>query len=306
MIDVVILNWNKRTALMSALESLFNQSMLEFRVIVVDNGSTDGSVAAVEALYGDRITLLALSDNRGGTAGFNAGLRVACSRENEAIFLMDNDVILDRHALGILRDTLRNRPAAGAAGPKTFYTSEPNRIWCCGGVWRPLLAETTHRGGNRLGVRRYSNPTSVRYLPACALLVRRGVIDQVGFMDERFFLYHDDVEWCLRFQRAGWEVWLEPAAIVWHDVSYRTSTLNPMIVYYSTRNAGLLLQLHATPMQKFGAVILLPISALRRELIFCLGSRTGGLSRWIELNRAALCGLRDWWAGRFGKRTISP
>jgi len=301
MIDVVILNWNKRRALMSALESLFNQSIAEYRVIVVDNGSTDGSATAVKAAFGERVTLLALSDNRGGTAGFNAGLAVACDRENEAIFLMDNDVILERSALEILLAELRARPSAAAVGPKIFYNSDPERIWCCGGVWRPFLAETTHRGGNCLDTKKYHEPKSVRYLPTCALLVRRSAINKVGLMDDRFFIYNDDVEWCLRFHCAGWEVRMQPAAIAWHDVSYKSSTLNPMIVYYSVRNQGLLLQLHATRIQKIGAALLLPFSLLKRELIFCIEARSGGFTRWIELNRAAWRGLRDWSAGRFGR-----
>lgn len=302
MIDVVILNWNKRQALLAALESLFRQSERGFRVIVVDNASTDGSAAAVTDTYADRVQLVIHDHNLGGTGGFNSGLKLALLRENEAILLMDNDVVLAPDALEILIAALRQRQAAGAVGPKTFYKSNPRRIWCCGGIYRPLLAETTHRGGNSLGGDRYDDPAPVGYLPACALLVRRPVIDQVGLMDERFFIYNDDVDWCLRIRRAGWEIWLEPRAEAWHDISYQTTSLSPRIAYYSTRNQGLLLSKQGRRWQRWGAAMLLPLILLKRELIFASASRTAGWSHWLALNRAAWQGVRDWRAGRFGEQ----
>ncbi|NLI45970.1 MAG: glycosyltransferase family 2 protein [Acidobacteria bacterium] len=302
MIDVVILNWNKRQALLAALDSLFRQSETDFRVIVVDNASTDGSAAAVAAAHQDRIHLVVHDHNLGGTGGFNSGIELARRRENEAVLLLDNDVVLASDALEILISFLRQRPTAGVVGPKTFYKSDPRRIWCCGGVYRPLLAETTHRGGNSMDVGRYGDPAPVGYMPACALLVRRSVIDQVGLMDGRFFIYNDDVDWCLRIRNAGWEIWLEPRARAWHDISYQTTSISPRIAYYSTRNHGLLLSMHGRRWQRWLAAMLIPVILVKRELIFASASRTAGWSHWLALNRAAWQGVRDWQAGRFGEQ----
>jgi len=216
--------------------------------------------------------------------------------------LMDNDVVLARDTLALLRAALNQRPKAGAVGPKTYYKEDPERIWCSGGIFRPVLAETSYIGGNRPDAAVFAKPRSVKFLPACALLVRRAVIDQVGLMDERFFIYNDDVDWCLRFRRAGWEIWLEPQAKAWHDITYRTQSISPRIAYYATRNHGLLLSLHGRKWQKWAAALLFPVIVMKRELIFVIASRARGLSHWKTLNRAAWQGFHDWRSARFGER----
>ena len=306
MIDIVILNLNKRQALLAALESVFSQREEKYRIIVVDNASTDGSAEAVMSRYGGQVTLLKQERNLGGTGGFNAGVRLACRRENDAIFLMDNDVVLDREALSVLRAALDEYPTAGAVGPKIYYSEDPDRIWCCGGIYRPMLMETTHRGGNRYDGPAFMKPRKVPYLPACALLVRRPVVDMVGLMDERFFIYNDDVDWCLRIHRAGWDIRVEPGAKAWHDITYRTATINSRIAYYSIRNHGLLLSVHCRNWQKWIAGLLLPWIAIKRELLFTVASRAGGWPRWMELNRAAWQGILDWRSGHFGERQDLP
>jgi len=224
--SVVIVNYNVRDHVLACLASIAEScqsSGLNAEVIVVDNASCDGSVDAIHQQF-PWVHVIALSENRGYAAGVNAGIRAA---HGAFIIVLNPDTRIVGNALDQLVVTLRDHPDVGVVGPQLRYPDgriQPSRRRFPT-LLTALLESTVIQDywrNNRV-LRRYymadlsdAEPHDVDWLVGACLAVRREVIEHVGGMDERFFLYSEEVEWCWRIRRAGWRIVYEPRAVIIH------------------------------------------------------------------------------------------
>jgi len=229
-IDVVVVCWNDREKIATALDSVF--ALTEVRedagfanVIVSDNGSTDGSREFVAERYAGRATII---EN-----GANLGFAAACNRAFAAttsplVFLLNPDAALKAGALRIVVEFMHAHPRCGIAGSR-IYNLDGSIQESCGefdtwlgaflrssawGEW-PLL----RRFANGAGLRTWGHTSQRRVDIAigAALAIRRALLDQIGPFDERFFLYHEEVDLAKRAAEAGWETWYVPASEAVHE-----------------------------------------------------------------------------------------
>ncbi|MBI1881506.1 MAG: glycosyltransferase family 2 protein, partial [Chloroflexi bacterium] len=214
LIYLITLNWNRGQETLDCLHSLQGLSYPHRRIVVVDNGSTDDSVTLIQTQFPE-IKLIGTGHNLGFAAGFNVGIRYALSHEAEHIFLLNNDTVVDTT---LLDDLLQHAaPEVGVLAPAIFYADAPDRIWSTGGGRHPLLLEMTgHHGRNQALP---CAPVEREFLSGCALLIRREVFERVGLLDERFFMYYEDSDFCLRVRQVGFRLLLVPQARLWHKVS---------------------------------------------------------------------------------------
>ncbi len=215
---VVVLNWNARAVTAECLESLAAVDYPRRTILLVDNGSTDGSVGALRAAYRE-IEILALPANRGFAGGMNAGMRHALDHGAEMVLLLNNDTLVNRQFLRALVDAMQNRPAAGMAAPKIYYAAEPDRIWVAGGAISFWLGTMRHVGIREYDHGQYNVQREIPHATGCCLLVRREVIERVGLLDESYYLYGEDADWVLRTREAGYTILYEPRAAIWHKIS---------------------------------------------------------------------------------------
>ncbi len=239
-VDVVVVSYNARAALLACCRSV--RALPGARLIVVDNASTDGSADAVAALGAD-VTVLRRAHNEGFGAAANRGVAAGDAAE---VLLLNSDATIDAAALEALRAALAHDPAAAAAGPRLrdangrLELSIGRRLTPCNEAAFKLLEAGRRRCPplERWLERRYGRPRAVASLSAACLLVRRAAFTGVGGFDERFFLYAEDVDLCLRLRRAGWRLLYVPEAEVRHlrgvsarsrpgavDLAYRRSQL---------------------------------------------------------------------------------
>jgi GT2 family glycosyltransferase len=258
MIAVVIVNWNGKSLLDTCLTSVSAQTRQPERVIVVDNGSTDGSSAHIRAVW-PAVHLVPLAKNVGVAAGNNVGLEAALALGASRILFLNNDAEMMPDALALLASELE-RGAAGlwAVAPKILYRREPGRIWSAGGEfnwWRGLSRD---RGTNELDLGQYDAPVDIDYANTCCLLVRSEAFQRVGWMDEAYFMYFDDSDFSARLRRTGGRIRYVPAARVLHDV-HRNSQGGParpslFALYYTTRNRPRFIRRNSpTPVHRLGA-----------------------------------------------------
>jgi GT2 family glycosyltransferase len=240
LLAVVVVNWNGRHLLDACLTSVLDQPPAPDQVIVVDNGSTDGSLAHLRARWPDVVALDAGS-NLGFSAGNNLGIRHALAAGAEYVLLLNNDAQLLPGALGELLAALEETgPAAWAAAPKILYRGNPDVIWSAGGRfdwWRGLSVD---RGWNERDRGQYDEPRLMEFANACCLLVRGGIFEQVGLLDPEYFMYFEDSDLAARAARTGARVAYRPAARVLHDVQGSSGGTgggsSPAAIYYWTRN----------------------------------------------------------------------
>ena len=244
---VVVLNWNgleDTRALLPTLAACRLPSGWSLETLVVDNGSSDGSAAAIAAEFPD-VTVLALPENRRFAGGNNHGLRHALGRGADAVMLLNNDTRADPGLLERLLMALDQDPAAGAAGPLIYYGVPSQRIWYAGGTLSPALGWSAHRGVRQIDQGQYRSVERTGYITACCLLARRAVWEKVGLLDERYFIYAEDADWCLRARAAGYPLLFVPTARLWHQVSASSGQASPWKIYHRLRANLTLFATHA-------------------------------------------------------------
>jgi GT2 family glycosyltransferase len=241
----VILNTNRREDTLECLDSLTSGSYRHVHVIVLDNHSTDGSVDAIRARH-PSVELIELAENRGYAGNNNVGIQAALARGADWVFVLNEDTVLAPGCLAALVEVAESDPAIGIVGPLVLHHDDPHIIQSAGGGLSPRW-EGFHYGENQPDAGQYAVPRDVAWITGCGILVRREVIDGVGPIDERFFIYWEETEWCVRASRAGWRIVHVPAARLWHKGVQRVYRPKPSVTYYSTRNRLLLLRTHHAP-----------------------------------------------------------
>jgi GT2 family glycosyltransferase len=210
-VDVVIPNWNGRELLATVLGTLDGQTFTDFRVLVADNGSSDGSVEWLRTKRPD-VGVIALAENLGFAAAVNAGVAAGAS---EFVALLNNDMELEPRWLEELVGALDADPRAGAATPKQRSGHERAKLDGAGDViaW---TGGASRRGIGELDQGQYDTPGPVFSASAGAALYRRQALDDVGPFEESFFAYLEDVDWGLRARLRGWSALYVPSSVVYH------------------------------------------------------------------------------------------
>lgn len=235
-IGVVICNYNKEKEVLDCIQSVLESKYQDFDLYVVDNGSTDGSVPAIQERYSGQLTLLANQENLGGSGGFNTGLRVAYEKGYSYLMCIDNDALLDENAIGNLWKFLQEHPEAGMAGAKVYHLEAPDYVQQFGQKidFEYFCTEVNYFNA-------YEDGSMPDYLytdavAACALMVRRSIVDEIGLMPEDNFLYWDDTEWCYLCNQAGYKVASVGNAVALHAMGAKKELENTFPTYYAWRN----------------------------------------------------------------------
>lgn len=214
---VLVLNWNRCEDTLRCLESLRRLTYPRFRVVLVDNGSTDGTLATV-AMYFPEVERIANPQNLGFAAGCNVGLRYALAQGAEFIFIANNDTIV---APDLLDEVVAAAEPAdvGMVGPLIYYEADPKRIWSAGAKCNPLTLEMSGNLRGQIDKGNWPGVLEREYIVGCGLLLKRALLERVGLFDTRFFMYYEDLDLCLRARAAGFRILLAPRARMWHRVA---------------------------------------------------------------------------------------
>lgn len=244
-VGVVTVTYNSAAVIEPFLRDTFAQSHDNLLLYVIDNASGDDTLARVRTNADPRLRVIANDRNVGVAEGNNQGIRAALADGCEAVLLINNDTEFEP---GLVAKLVAHMRESGArlALPKMLFFDPPDMIWCAGGSFNRLRGySVTHRGEYEADRGQYDHPGTVEYAPTCCLLVHREVFDRIGVMDERYFAYFDDADFCIRATRAGLELHYVPQAVLRHKVSSLTGGgASPFGAYYFTRNRFLFLKKH--------------------------------------------------------------
>jgi GT2 family glycosyltransferase len=231
-LSVVVVNWNGREHLEVCLGSLRRQTLAGIEIVLVDNGSTDGSREFVGARFGDAVRLVALADNRGYAGGLNAGIAVARGRY---LMPLNSDTEVATECCARLLAAADAHPTSGMFAPKILAFDERARL---DNVGHWLYADGLSRGRGRLEIDRgqYDAEEEIVLPSGCAVLLRRAMLADVGLFDEDLFAYCDDTDLGLRARLAGWRCWAVPGAVVYHKYSAASAAYSPLKAFLVERN----------------------------------------------------------------------
>jgi len=231
-VSVIVVNWNGRDHLDTCFASILAQALPDVELIMVDNGSSDGSIDHVRARFGAAVRIVGLPDNVGYGAALNAGMRLARGRY---LFILNNDTELEPSCVGELHAAAERYPTAGSFAPKILAFDDRHRI---DNVGHLLYADGLSRGRGRLEEDhgQYDRDEEILLFSGCAALLRREMLAAVGTFDEDLFAYCEDTDLGLRAQLAGWGCRAVPTAVVYHKYSASTAHYSPMKAFLVERN----------------------------------------------------------------------
>ena len=215
---IVVLNWNGADDTLACLSSLAGLMLPSCSVLVVDNGSTDGSPKRIKDAFPD-IELLLLPLNCGYAAGNNAGFRRVMELHAEFVIFLNNDTVVNAGFYLPLVETLQRNPAAGISVPKIFYFDCPDTLWYAGGIVRLSTGLISHIGIRKKDAPQFDRPGSTAYATGCCFAMRTRDFLAVGGFDETFRMYAEDVDLSLRVSSMGLSVEYVPSSRIWHKVS---------------------------------------------------------------------------------------
>jgi hypothetical protein len=214
-------------------------------IILIDNGSHDGSGHRLHSEF-PSVVFQRLETNRGFAGGNNAGMQIALDRTADYVVLLNNDTVVAPDFLKPLVDLAEADPTAGVQCGKILYHAEPARIWYAGGRLDIGKACGGHRGIGETDQGQYDSVEETGFATGCLFFMPSGVVRDIGLLDESFFAYLEDVDWCIRARRRGYRILYNPRSVIWHKVSVTTRIDSPVYLYLTMRNKLLLARRYGT------------------------------------------------------------
>lgn len=283
---IIILNWRQPETTIECVRAVQVMQGAIADILLIDNGSGDESVQRMATALPD-VSVVALPDNLGFAAGVNYGLRQAMRDGYPYALLLNNDAFPAPDMLArLLTETA---PDIALLSPKIFYEVDKTRIWFAGGQQHPYLLEIRSTGRGEQDGPTWQSSRDVDYLVGTGLLVNLKAAQQVGLLDEQFFMYYEDLDWSIRLRQAGYRLRLVADAHLYHRVSVSTGGVDsPVRRYYLARSSVLFFCRHAHLGRPAAIIVYRLLSALK---LLTQSLLTGQFA----VARAYLRGLWDGW-----------
>lgn len=232
-VSIVIVNFNGETYQNDCIHSLYEMDYKDFEIIVVDNASTDNSVACLKSEF-PQVKVIENHINTGVVGGNNIGIRYSISSGSEYTLLLNNDIVVSRQ---LLSELISRASEKTVVVPKIYYYEPSDLLWYAGGEFRWQKGDVRHTGMLEKDKGQYDKEGITPYASTCCMLVHNTVFHNVGIMDENYFMYYDDADFCVRLQKSGISIRYVPSAVMWHKVSSSTGgEHSKLTTYYLNRN----------------------------------------------------------------------
>ncbi len=230
--SIIVLSYNNYQDTAECLRSLAELDYPDYAVTVVDNRSSDGSADRLSEEF-PHAFFIRNDANMGFAEGNNRGIRHALEEGADLIWLLNNDTVVEPATLRSLVEAAEADPRAGILGSMIYHYDKPGCVDFAGGRVARHLGKGIHLTSDTEG----TAPFETGFATGASLMAKAGAVREVGMLDGRFFLYLEDLDWCLRVKKAGWNVVMVPSSRVWHKINETTGRDRPRIIYYVCRNS---------------------------------------------------------------------
>lgn len=239
----VIINYQNWELTCDCIQSLLNANVPGSNILVIDNASPNGSLLKIQKMYPDLI-YLQNSNNIGFAAANNQGIKIALERQAHYSILLNNDTEVKPDSIINLINEMNKQPDMALGTGRVFIPSKEVRIWYDGGKlisWRGM-AKHFNYNVKVSAISLETKNSEVNFISGCFMCIRMNCIPRLGLLDERFFMYLEDIEYCARAAKNNLKMLFVPASEIYHKVK-QEENYNLRVIYYSLRNRLLLIEL---------------------------------------------------------------
>ncbi len=284
LVYIIVLNWNGWQDTVSCVQSLQRLDYSNYQILIVDNGSSDGSEKKLREKF-PKTTTLQTGKNLGYAGGNNLGMEYALKNGAEYILLLNNDTTVEADVLSKLVETAKDNPQIGMVGPLVCYDEAPDLVQTAGmtvNLWGMRMDQV----GNKQKLGQFSELiTGLEAINGVCLLVKSEVIREVGLIDTDYFMYTEEVDWAHRIRKANFLLVVNPAAVIYHKMPLVGRRFQPRVIYYQTRGKVIFLKKHGQLFQFI--FLLLSLSKMATTLMF----KSKNFQEWRSLVVSILTGV---------------
>ena len=249
LVYIILLNYNGYSDTIACVQSLRKVTYESFKIVVVDNASTDDSEKILRRELGD-CTIIQSGSNEGFAHGNNIGIEYALDNGADYVLLLNNDTTVEPDFLERMVDNFTTEEV-GLVGSKIKYYSEPEYLWFAGGGinWFKFISEHYHVGKRDSDVQQAK--AKVEFVTGCCMLISAKALKDVGLLPEFYFMYYEDVDYCVRLKEKGYEIIYEPEAVIYHKVGMSAGgEESAFAIKWTTRNRLVFMRLYKNKVSK--------------------------------------------------------
>lgn len=299
-VAAIIIHWNQLELTRGTIESLLKTGYPQLSIILVDNGSTNGSGESVAREFPD-IRLVRSEENLGYAGGANLGIIAAQKTDATYFFLLNNDVAFEAGIIDAMVAAMESTGSEkiGLCVPKIYFFEEPKKIWYAGGDVDLRSGLCRHLGYGQFDSPAYAEQRDCTFANGCAMFIRRDVLEIVGFFDTQYFHTGEDVDFSLRLLAKGYRIHFVPEARLWHKIRASAGgnrNASFLYLYYEHRNRTLIMRKYFRKNICLKSYMTLARFYARSVLNELVTGNTAGIN-------GLLCGLLDGYKGVTGKRS---
>lgn len=288
-LSFITVDYNGLEDTIELIESIFSIiHSITYEIIVIDNASRNNNAETIQKQFGNHVITIRNNKNLGFAGGNSLGVKQA---QGKYLFFINNDTIIQEDHLAELLHVFDQSDKIGGVSPKICFAYPPRHIQYAGFTdLSPITLRNKSIGFDEVDHEQYNTPTSTYFLHGAAMIIKRNVIEKVGFMSDIFFLYYEEMDWCAQIRRTGYELRYEPCQTIYHKESRSTGKTSKMQIFYLYRNRLLYAWRNLRGTNRYFSIgYLLSIAALKNSIHFCI---KGQLSLAITIYKAIFAFIR--------------
>lgn len=247
---IILINYNGYKDTIECVKSLWKIDYLNYKIIIVDNNSTDESIMILKKNINNCI-ILESKENLGFAGGNNIGIKYALEHNADYVMLLNNDTLVSKNFLNNMIKSFYEDKRIGIVGPKIMYYFDKSRIWYGGGRinWFKFIGQ--HFGIGEIDKDKYNEKKEVSFMTGCCMLIKKEVFKNVGLLKEDYFMYFEDVDFCARVLGENFKIFYNPKSVIYHKVAFSSGgEESAFTIKWCTRNRIIFMNIYKSKVNK--------------------------------------------------------